>query len=346
MEKYRDLLPGQRQALKAIEQCRTPACGEILVECPNCGRIEWKCHSCGTRNCPKCQNHEAAVWLRRQRAKLLPVIYFIVTFTLPESLRSLAWNHQRKIYDILFKSSSKALRELAANPRHLGGEIGMTGVLHTHSRRLEHHPHVHYVVPGGCLDRKKSLWKHSNTDFLVPVKALSRLFRGKFLHLLKENGFYFPADLYKTDWVAHCKVKGTGEKTLEYLSRYLYRGVISEKNILRDQNGKITFSYREYKTGKRKTRTLPGTQFLRLLLRHVLPKGFRRVRDYGFLHGNAKKTLTRIQCVLNPKMSRFEKPERPCFICPKCGEPMVIRNCRVIPSDYIRRIRGSPGLTA
>lgn len=308
--------------------------------------MEWKYHSCGNRNCPKCQNHEATLWLQRQRDKLLPVTYFLLTFTLPEMLRSLAWNYQRIVYDIMFEASSKALRELAANPRHLGGEIAMTGILHTHTRRLDYHPHVHYVAPGGCLDRKKCLWKHSNPDFLLPVKALSRLFRGKFLHLLKESGFYFPEKLYKTDWVAHCKNKGNGENTLQYLSRYLYRGVISEKNILSDQNGKITFAYREHKTGKRKTRTLPGTEFLRLLLHHVLPKGYRRVRDYGFLHGNAKKTLTLLQCLLIPKISRLEKPKRPDFICPVCGEPMMIKACLVIRSDHLNRIRGSPALTA
>ena len=337
-----NLLPSQRKAMAAIEHCRTPACGEMLFWCPKCGRMERFSHSCGHRHCPKCQNHETTRWLERQREKLLPVWYFLVTFTIPSELRSLAYHHQRSIFDALFRASAESLRELAANPRYLDGTIGMTGVLHTHNRRLDYHPHVHYVVPGGGLNRKGNRWKKSPRNFLVWAPALSRLFRGKFLALLLEMGFTFPRQLTQIDWVVHCKSVGTGEKSLVYLSRYLYRGVLSEKAILSDHNGLVSFVYTNSKTGERETRSLPGSEFLRLLLTHVLPKGFRRTRDFGFLHGRAQKTLTVLQLILRVKINAKSDFQRPSFLCFHCGHPLQIlyRLHRVAV-----RIRGSPSDT-
>lgn len=333
------LLPSQRRAMAAIEHCRTPVCGEMLSWCPKCGRMERFSHSCGHRHCPKCQNHETSKWLARQREKLLPVWYFLVTFTLPSELRSLAYHHQRTIYDALFKASAESLRELAANPRYLDGTIGMTGVLHTHSRRLDYHPHIHYVVPGGGLNRKGNRWKKSPRNLLVWAPALSRLFRGKFLALLGELDFTFPRKLTQSDWVVHCKSVGTGEKSLVYLSRYLYRGVLSEKAILSDRNGLVSFVYTNSKTGERETRSLPGSQFLRLLLAHVLPKGFRRTRDYGFLHGRAKKTLAVLQLILRVKIHAKKNIQRPSFLCSHCGHPLQILAYRLNQSICAR---GSP----
>jgi hypothetical protein len=335
-----DLLPGQKKALAAIAHCRTPACGEMLAWCPSCGRTERFSFSCGHRFCPKCQNHETTQWLERQRQKLLPVTYFLLTFTLPSELRALAYHHQRVIYDALFRASSQALRELAGKPRYLGGEIGMTGVLHPNGRRLEYHPHVHFVVPAGGLNRKRNRWKKSTRNFLVKVQALGRLFRGKFLALIIEQGFTFPHKVTKLDWVVHCEPAGRGEKALEYLSRYLYRGALSEKQIISDRDGQVTFSYVESKTGKRKTRTLPGVQFLRLLLALVLPKGFRRARDYGFLHGRAKKTLAFLQLVLRVKIRPNTEVPRPSLRCPRCGQSMQIIAYRLEHGPVA--IRGSP----
>ena len=261
-------------------------------------------------------------WLERRLNNQLPVSYFLVTFTLPSELRSVTRRYQSVMYDLLFRCSSAALRELSANPRFLGGDIGLTGVLHTHSRKLDYHPHVHYVTPACAINRSKNICIHSKSSFLVPQQALNRLFIGKFLAGLKMLGIRFPSHLYRIDWVVHCQSIGTGNTALKYLSRYLYRGVIAEKNIIRDHAGQVTFRYTEGQTGSIKTRTLPGDQFLNIVLQHALPKGFRRVRDYGFLHGNAKKTLHQLQLLLKPKLPKSIRSDKPSFVCSICGSIM------------------------
>ena len=327
-QKYgRWLLPGHHKALDAIVNCQTSACGEMLVECPDCHTREYRPHSCGHRNCPQCQNHEATQWLERQRAKLLPVRYFLVTFTVPYELRGLIWSNQRTAFDAIFKAAIEAMRELAGNHRYLGGEIGATGVLHTHSRRLDFHPHLHFVVPAGAVDKKEKLWKRKRWKFLFPQKALAKLFKSKLIDHLAKKKLTIPLAARKTDWVVDCKAAGHGEKALEYLSRYLYRGVLSEKSIVDDADGNVTFSYIDGKTGKTSYRTLPGENFLWLIVQHVLPKGFRRARDYGFLHGNAKKTLQLLQLILHVKLPVPEDLPRPVFKCPKCGQAMNVLAC-------------------
>ena len=329
--KYENLiLPSQRQAMNSILGCRKPECGEMLVQCTHCGKLELKPHSCGHRSCPKCQNHEATEWLERQRQKLLPVPYFLVTFTVPAQLRNTIGNHQRVAFESMFRAGKESLEEIAENNRYMGGEIGMTGVLHTHSRKLEFHPHIHFLVPAGCINRKQKAWKRKRWKFLFPENALADLFRGKLLALFGENGLMISEQISASRWVVNCKRVGRGEKALEYLSRYLYRGVISEKRIVENKDGKVTFLYRENKSGKLKRRTLPGPDFLRLLLQHVLPKGFRRARDYGFLHGNAKKTLRLVQLLLHVRISETGKPKRPAFICSVCGKEMRM----VVPKIY------------
>lgn len=327
-QKYgRWLLPGHHKALDAIVNCQTSACGEMLVECPDCHTREYRPHSCGHRNCPQCQNHEATQWLERQRAKLLPVRYFLVTFTVPYELRGLIWSHQRTAFDAMFKAAAEAMRELAGNHRYLGGEIGATGVLHTHSRRLDFHPHLHFVVPAGAIDKKEKLWKKKRWKFLFPEKALATLFKAKLLESLEERELTVPDSVRYTRWVADSEAVGHGEKALEYLSRYLYRGVLSERSIIANTDGNVTFSYVEGKTGKTCRRTLPGEDFLWLIVQHVLPKGFRRARDYGFLHGNARKTLQLLQLILHVRLSIPEELPRSVFKCPKCGQAMNVLAC-------------------
>lgn len=340
--KYSDvLLPGHRKAMDAMLKCRTPECGEMLVECPECGIKETYPHSCGHRSCPRCQNHESTHWIERQKSKLLPVRYFLVTFTVPAELRWTAYCHQRIFFDALFKASSEALRTLASNPRHLGGEIGMTGVLHTNSRRLDIHPHVHYIVPAGVLNRKTKLWKRKGGDYLLPYKPLLKLFRGKLFALLEEHGISFPANDYSKEWKVNFRDVGSGEHALEYLARYLYRGVISEKSIIANENGKVKFKYLNSETRKIETRSLAGEDFLMLVIQHVLPKNFRRARDFGFLHGNAKKTLRLIQLILQTQVP-FEEPEpRPIFKCPKCGHDMQLIACMISRNTDLKG-RSSP----
>lgn len=315
------LLPGHYRALDAILNCRTVEAGEIQWHCADCALSLTTPRSCGHRSCPRCQHHEASQWLDRQRAKLLPVEYFMVTFTLPYELRPVAWHHQRLMYDLLLKTSTGVMKDFGLNPQHLGAELGMTAVLHTHSRRLDFHPHCHIIVPGGGVDKPRKQWRKLKGRYLFNGKALAKVFRARLLEAMSRAGLPIPARTPKK-WVAQCVRVGSGEPALKYLSRYLYRGALSDSNIIANQEGEVTFRYVESGSGETRTRTLKGEDFLWLLLQHVLPKGFRRVRDYGFLQGNAKKLLTLVQRILCVVIHFAPSTSRPAFPCPRCRQPM------------------------
>ena len=328
INRYADTaLPGHLKAMNAIRSCRTPDSGELYVRCTECNHAEWRPLSCGHRSCPQCQNHEASQWIDRQQGKLLPVPYFMVTFTLPYELRSLSWHHQKVVFSILFICVSSTLKDFGLNPKNLGAEIGMTMVLHTHNRRRDFHPHMHVVVPGGGVDKCRRQWKKKKGKYLFNQKAMAKVFRVRFLAALNEAGLSIPKRVSK-EWVVDCSHVGKGITALKYLSKYLYRGVISEKNIVSNQNGQVTFKYIESKTGNTRYRTLKGEDFLRLIMQHVLPKGFRRVRDYGFLHSNAKKLLFLVQLILHVGIEGIKQRPRPVFKCPCCKSPMVIMGFR------------------
>lgn len=326
--KYGNLaLPGHLKAINAISNCRTPASGELYVGCPNCNHTEWKPLSCGHRSCPQCQNHEASRWIDRQQGKLLPVPYFLITFTLPYELRSLAYHNQRLIFSLFFFCVASTLKDFGLDPKKLGAQIGMTMVLHTHTRKLDFHPHIHVVVPGGGIDKRRRQWKKKKGKFLFFHKALAKVFRARFLKALNENKLTIPRQVPEK-WVVDCSHAGKGIAAIKYLSRYLYRGVISENNIVSNQNGMVTFKYMESKTRTTRFRTLKGEDFLKLLIQHVLPKGFRRIRDYGFLHSNAKKLLFLVQLILYIKIKGIEQRPKPVFKCPCCKSSMVVLGFR------------------
>ena len=316
------LLPGQLRAIEAMKRCRTPAAGEVLWHCSACAEQLSHPRSCGHRSCPQCQNHEATQWLARQQAKLLPVDYFMVTFTLPHELRGLAWHHQKSAYGILLATAAGTLKDFGLDPKRLGSEIGLTSVLHTHSRSLEYHPHCHLIVPGGGVDRARRQWKKAKGKYLFNAFALAKVFRARFLAALKAEGLPSPDGPEK--WVVHCKHLGKGRPALEYWSRYLYRGVIVESHIVAERDGLVTFRYTEATTGETRSRTLRGEDFLWLVLQHVLPKGFRRVRDHGFLHGNAKRLLALVQLVLQVVIEAAAPKPRPAVHCPKCRSTMHV----------------------
>lgn len=326
------LLPEQRKALKAILRCRTPATGELHAQCPDCHHAQWRPLSCGNRHCPRCQHHLTSLWIDRQREKLLPVPYFMVSFTLPCQLRSLAYAQQKDVYSLMFHAAAEVLRSFARNAKQLGAEIGMTMVLHTHSRRLEFHPHIHVLVPGGGIDQQARIWKKASKNYLFNALALAKAFRGKFLAGAAAIGLRIPGNT-PLKWVAHCDHMGSGAPALKYLARYLYRGVIGEKNIVANTGGEVTFRYRESATGSMRKRTLKGEEFLRLLLQHVLPTGFRRLREYGLLHGNAKKIRLLVQLLLHVVIRPQAPRPRPLFACPCCNQPMRVVAFR---NDYHR----------
>ena len=321
------LLPSHLRAIDAIRRCRTPEAGELFVQCTDCGHATWRPNSCGHRSCPQCQNHEASLWLDRQQAKLLPVEYFMATFTLPYEIRFLARDNQRLVYTLLFSCVSSILNDFGLNPKNLGANIGMTAILHTHNRRLDYHPHIHVVVPGGGVDKARKQWKKKKDKYLFNEFALAKVFRSRFLEALTKAGLSAPNSL-PHKWVVDCTHVGKGLPALKYLSRYLYRGVILENNIVSMQDGNVIFKYVESRTAKTRYRTVKGEDFLWLVLQHVLPKGFRRVRDYGFLHANSKKLLSLVQMVLQVLIEACAPRPRPVFKCPKCQAPMQIMTFR------------------
>jgi hypothetical protein len=270
-----------------------------------------------------CRNFETTRWLQRQTAKLLSVRYYMVTVTLPGVLRPVAWRHQRQVYGEMFTAAVQAMHELARGRHGFDADIAMTGVLHTHARNRNYHPHIHFIVPGGGIDRRNRTWKKKTGNWLFPARALSKLFRGKLADRLKNAGLPVPPAVYNHDLVAKIIAAGNGEPALKYLSRYLYRGVIAESAILSDTDAQVTFEYLESGTGQRRTRTMPGEDFLWLLLHHVLPKGFQRTRSYGFLHHKARRTLLLVQYALRVAAELSEPAQRPTVNCPRCNTTMV-----------------------
>lgn len=333
---YKDkLLPSHLQALSAMERCRTSESPKMLVGCSDCEHQQYVPHSCGHRNCPHCQNHESQQWLERQLKKQVPAEYFLVTFTLPAELRPLAWQHQRTVYAAMLQCSWDTLQTFSLNDKQLQGTPGAISVLHTHSRRLDYHPHVHVVVPAAAIDKDKRLWRtkkgKNGKPFLFSHKALAKVFRAKMLDAFSQAGLTLPSK-YPAQWVVDCQAVGAGDKALVYLGRYLYRGVVQEKNIISCKDGKVTFRYENSKTKKLEHRTLTAEAFLWQLMQHVLPKGFRRARNFGFLHPNSKRLIQILHLVLKFDVTRafsWLKP-RQAMRCRCCEGFMKILETRIL----------------
>lgn len=331
------LLPSQWAALNALQTCRSSMSPRMQLACDDCSEQSFLPHSCGHRSCPHCQAHESQRWIDQQLKKLVPGNYFMVTFTLPAEFRALAWQHQRVMYELIMQSAWETANTFSRNDRKLRGSAGAVSVLHTHSRRLDFHPHVHLVMPAAAFDPKQRRWRNKEGGYLFNHEALAKMFRGKVLAGITQAGLRLP-EHYPEKWVVDCKAVGTGEKALVYLGRYLYRGVIQEKNILSFSKGCVTFRYQNSETKLFETRTLSAVAFLRLILQHVLPKGFRRARNFGFLHPNSGlvrlvQLLKRV-VVLPPQI-------RPAVRCKCCGGVMKIVRTRIKNSDIQLRRQGA-----
>lgn len=312
----------QWSALNAILGCRTGQYGQISLSCRACEAQSSRHLSCGHRACNQCQNHCTTQWLARQERKLLPVEYFMVTFTLPYELRSLTKANQKLMYTLLFQCAVSTLKDFGFNKKGLAAELAMTVILHTHTRRLDYHPHVHMIVPGGGINKHRNEWRKVKGKYLFNGRNLAAVFRGRMLAAIERSELTSPATPKK--WVAQCKHVGRGLPALQYLSRYLYRGVISNKNIIDDDGTFVTFQYKDSDTGRMYTRQMRGEDFVSLVLQHTLPKGFRRARDYGFLHGNAKRILSIVQWVLKVAIPQPQNTRRPEFLCSLCQSPMWV----------------------
>lgn len=304
------LSPEQQRVMRAIEACRTSALGGHVDRCDACGFQRVSYNSCRNRHCPKCQSLAKAQWLEARLADLLPVPYFHVVFTLPEELAHLALQNKRVIYNLLFQSAAQTLLKLAADPKHLGAQIGFLAVLHTWSQQLGHHPHLHCVVPGGGLSLDGQRWVSCRENFFLPVKVLSRLFRRLFRDQLGRlfaqgklsfHGSLTPLNdpaafqrflhsLGRKEWVVYAKPPfGGPRQVLDYLGRYTHRVAISNHRLRKLEHGQVTFSWRDYHHGQRRSLlTLTAEEFMRRFLLHTLPRGFQRLRHFGLLSNRTR----------------------------------------------------------
>jgi hypothetical protein len=295
----------QRRVVDDIVACRTAALGGHIEQCDQCGYRQIAYNSCRNRSCPKCQATARAEWMQARAEELLPVAYYHVVFTLPEQLSPLALQNKRIIYNLLFKAASETMLEIAADPQHLGAKIGFFAVLHTWGQTLQHHPHLHCAVPGGGLSADNSQWMACRPGFFLPVKVLSRLFRGKFIAYLREARDHgqlhylgqlshlaeaeefnrWLRELSRIEWVVYAKPPfGGPQQVLKYLARYTHRVAISNGRLLKLDDNEVTFCYKDYAAGNiTKTMTLDAQEFARRFLLHVLPRGLVRIRYYGFL---------------------------------------------------------------
>jgi predicted Zn-ribbon and HTH transcriptional regulator len=351
----------QLRVMRAIEVCRTSALGGHAEKCGHCDYTRISYNSCRNRHCPKCQNTEREKWLESRREELLPVEYFHVVFTIPEQIARIAFYNQETVYGILFEAASETLLTIARDPKHLGGEIGFFGILHTWGQNLLHHPHVHFVVPGGGIGPDLE-WVSCRPGFFLPVRVLSRLFRRLFLQTLRkayrQKKLQFFGDLEslqepaafraclqpaeETEWVVYAKPPfGGPEKVLDYLGRYTHRVALSNDRILNIANGEVTFQWRDYRNKdkyKSRVMTIPADEFIRRFLIHTLPSGFRRIRHFGFLANRFRKEKLELcrKLLSNPVTELLPTPAQcretvatlsaqPADRCPKCHTGILIR---------------------
>jgi len=336
-----------RKVLDAIVRCRTAALGAHRDQCTRCGHQAISYNSCRNRYCPRCQGNARSRWLAKRRAELLPVSYFHIVFTVPHELSALVLQNKRLLYDLLFRSSAATLLELAHDPKHLGADIGFLGVLHTWGQNLQHHPHIHYVVPAGGLAPDGCRWITSSKRFFLPVSSLSRVFRGKFTaglqrlfrqHKLQFHGSLrnlvdprrfrqFLRQLFREDWVVYAKPPfGGPEHVLQYLARYTHRVAISNHRLVAFQNDQVSFRWRDYAHGsKQKIMTVSSHEFLRRFLIHVLPKGLVRIRHFG-LFANRRRgiMLTRCRTLLGLEGCATYPEITTQLRCPVCTAPMLL----------------------
>jgi hypothetical protein len=321
-----DILPSHTKTVRDVVRCRTPELGGQTWHCDHCGNTHYSYHSCRNRHCPKCQHDRGQAWFEQQADLLLPVPYLMATVTVPENLRPFLRNRQKTLYSLFFKASAKAIMALARDKRFLGADIGLIGVLQTWTRMIAYHPHVHFLIPGGGVAGNRWIW--SKPNFLVHVRPLSRLIRRYFREALKQTDFFqqVPNSVWKQDWVCHVESVGTGEAALKYLSPYIFRVAISDRNILSLNDGQVTFRYKGAENDAFKTCTLPANEFIRRFLQHVLPRGFVKVRYFGFLATKKRANLDHVKELIGRRLFR-KSPPRPVtktFVmrCPDCRAPM------------------------
>ena len=341
------LLPSQLRAMQDIEACRTAYFGGHLKQCDHCDGQVYAYHSCRNRHCPKCHGDQTERWLAQQQTRLLPCPYFLVTFTLPAELRPLAFAHLKKVYGLMMRCAGAALQKLALDPQYLGGRLGALAVLHTWTRAMRYHPHVHLLVTGGGLSLDGKEWRAGkNPAFLMPEAALAKIFRAKLCAALKKAGLLnqVPRQVWKKKWVANCKAAGQGRQVLNYLARYIFRVAISNSRLERIENGKVTFRYRDNRSQQLRRETLTGEEFIRRFLQHTLPRGCAKVRYYGIWSPSCREQLDQARALLSTSTTTNavdSAPDTPLTEqallsetarCPLCGIGQLLL-VQVLPSQ-------------
>lgn len=344
------MLPSHRRALVDIGRCRTPALGGHLYRCGHCGHYHYSYHCCGNRHCPQCRGQWSQRWIEQRKAELLPVPYFHLVFTLPEAFRRPLRANQRAGYRVLFRAAAEALLALAADQRYVGGRIGILAVLHTWTRAMVFHPHVHMLVPGVGLSDNGRMLSFSRRGYLVPVKALSKIFREKFLAMIREAvpGLEIPGNIRQKDWVVFCKHLDMGpEKVVEYLGRYLNRVAVTDHRVGVRPEGAVIVRYRATDGSKGSVR-LGIDEFFRRYLQHVLPKGFNKVRRYGLFAPSNRRLLQHLRCQLlltqKTKLAMMlalaevqsGSGHRPARLCPQCKTAALERALPIKPNHNSR----------
>ena len=377
---------GQRCVMSAIERCRTAALGGHVEQCDACGPRPPRGHqrvafnSCRNRHCPKCQSLVRAQWLADRQAELMPVEYFHVVFTLPEQIAAIAYQNKAVVYDLLFHATAETLRTIAADPKHLGADIGFIAILHTWGQNLLHHPHLHCVVPGGGISADGERWMACRPGFFLPVRVLSRLFRRLFLaqlqaafdagqlrffnalaplHNTKAFARYL-APVRKAEWVVYAKPPfGGPQQVLAYLGRYTHRVAISNNRLINFDGGKVSFRWKDYRRDSRqKVMCLEAPEFIRRFLLHVLPAGLQRVRHYGLLANRHRaEKLVRCRQLLAVPAVVVDLPNKPLDYrdryeqltgrslrdCPQCGQGHMVCIETFLPGNLARGPPGDPG---
>ncbi|MBM3299530.1 MAG: transposase [Deltaproteobacteria bacterium] len=344
LERYGQDMPNlHRKVIYAIIDCSTEACGVALYECEKCGQLHRVYRSCGNRHCPTCQYHKSRQWLEKQLKHQLPGHHFLLTFTVPETLRRFIRKNQRIAYSALFKTSSEAMKKLALDQHYIGGDLpGFFGILHTWGRTLEYHPHIHYIVPGGALSSTDGLWHPSRFDFYLPVKALSQIFKAKFRDEMKQAGLFdqIPPEVWQIDWNVNSQAVVSSEASLKYLAPYVFKVAISNSRILKVQDRTVFIHYRKPHCHRLRTIALEVMEFIRRFLQHVLPTGFMKVRYYGFMNPNCAVSLDHIRTLIelaygfNVTLPNTDlEPWQP-ITCPTCGGPLKLRSF-LLPSKAL-----------
>ena len=319
------------KAIRTIKRCRTIRSGINFYKCRSCKDQQYIYRACGSRNCPNCQQYKTEEWLQKRLEDRLAGQHFMVTFTVPKNLRPICRKEQAVAYNIMFQASSEAIHQLMADKKYVGCDLaGFFGVLHTWGRQLQYHPHIHYIIPAGGIDRKQKIWKPSRQDYLVNIKALSKLYRGKLVAKFKEKGIAIPKNIWDKDLVVDIKQLGhSPQGALKYLAPYVYKMAISDSRIVSCKNGKVTFLYRKKDSKRYKKITVDVFEFMRRFLQHVLPSGFMKVRYYGFMSPSCKVSTDEIRRMMKKALDLsiiIEVPKilpKPEHCCAKCGGKMI-----------------------